>query len=254
MSVEVIRSRIPGRTLMECWPSLSWKHVVVLACRLKLYVWRMRRLTRKTAGSVIYGEECSPWLEGDWNRVPSHATLAEYAAILNFWINFVPDEESLEGEEEDAAQLKASSCEGPIPLANIEAEKDFVFTNNSLTPDNLMIGNGILSQYDIYLTKWDRAGYYPPGFEQRSMLHFDAPDSWDAHDRWRWSVFAMLVTGFRPGWGSQGLEKVFANIRDSMGMGRTDSVLKGFTENKYRQGRSRYSMTALDLIEGDVFA
>lgn len=223
--------------------------MLVLACRLKLYVWRMRRLTRKTAGSIIYGEECSPWLEGDFQRVPPYATLTEYASILNFWLNFA--DESVEADKTDA-QLKAS-CEGPIPLENIETEKDFVFTNNSLTPDNLIIGDGILSQYDIYLTKWDRAGYYPPGFEQKSMLQFDAPDNWAAYDHWRWSVFTTIVTGFRPGWGSEGLEKVFSSIRDSMGMGRTDSVLKGFTENKYRQGRSYYSMTSLDMIEGDIF-
>ncbi|KDR79903.1 hypothetical protein GALMADRAFT_242017 [Galerina marginata CBS 339.88] len=181
-----IQDFVQGKTLKECWSSLSFFMQFRVACTLRGYISQMRRLTRAFPGSVEGGAIMGFNFDLDMYNGPYGSSLRfqqwlEEVAYYGWRCHF---QNYLSGIEDGRIERGEPSPNEPVFTDIIE---DLVFTHGDISPSNLVLSNdGVLWMID-----WCDSGYYPTWAEPLAIHRYTKEaQSWN-HLRW-------LFAGPRP--------------------------------------------------------
>ena len=180
-SIFCIMDRIPGEPLDTLWPKLGWLASLQVAFKLRRFVCRLRSVTSASSGSHTTGT-CRSYFLDDLFGLPSHASLHQVNAFLNFWANFVNFRQEIK-----KTQAEHSVCPKPIFSSN----RPLVFTHHDLAPRNIILDN----EGHLWLIDWDLAGFYPRCFEYAGMHNFQAA-GWENSALRRWKLLTWIAGGF----------------------------------------------------------
>lgn len=172
-----VMDRIPGRTLEELWPSLSWFNTIKLAFQLRRFVQHLRSITSPVAGSLATGECRSFWLE-DRYGLPIRCGPRDMEYFFGFWTNFTSMRKAIQ------------TADQPIIPTQILPAEPFVFTHHDLAPRNILLS----PSGELWLLDWDYAGFYPIYFEYAAMQNFNM--QWGFFARLRWYLFSWIAAGY----------------------------------------------------------
>lgn len=231
--VYLIVDRIPGKTLEETWPDLSWIRSVQLALQLRRWITTLRSISSPTAGGLHTGQCRSFWLD-DHYKLPPGASPGDLTAYLRFWDAFISIRQELKKSPQQHLAVIQSARSTPLDVEKL------VLTHHDLAPRNIILD----TSGRPWLIDWDLAGFYPPYFEYAAMNNFTVPRTWGWFARLRWSLFTWTAAGF-----FYKQRRLLASIRHKIlrySAGRRRSVEVGATKRWRREKAESFGDSSPD--------
>ncbi|KAK7689161.1 hypothetical protein QCA50_007852 [Cerrena zonata] len=169
----LLMDRIEGRTLEDCWNSLSFFMQFRIACTMRCYMKQLRGLTGTAPGNpdrCIGGNifECNEW--GPFNNARQFRRFCE-ASARSQWI----------ARTIQYTQNRAVA-QPPPPVISPE-DWSLSFAHGDIHMGNLMLSKDSV----LWMVDWGSSGYYPSWMETAYIdtISNTHPKSWN---RWKWFI------------------------------------------------------------------
>ncbi|KAI0777645.1 kinase-like domain-containing protein [Trametes elegans] len=186
----IIMDYIPGRTLKEAWPTMSFFAKLRVAFVLRRYIRQLRSIRHpRTAvpGPMGPGLEAlrghSPLYGPINDTLGPFSSYAEYAAFWNERHAYGMTPHNATPEEEAAIAASLIPFDDSAPL---------VFTHNDLAMRNIIVGD----DGRLWLIDWGFAGFYPPWFEFVNLrLSWLCEKARERRRDWLWDLCIPFICG-----------------------------------------------------------
>ncbi len=186
LTYSLVTDFIQGKPLNQCWESLGIYMQFRIACTLRTYVLKMRRLTQATPGSPNGGHVHGFVFSNGLYSGPFAS-----AATFQRYIHRVTYHGWLAEWNSYAEALKDGRPTGPRPEQPtfIDSDNALVFTHADISPSNLILSDeGIL-----WLIDWATCGFYPEWIESLAMYRYAGERSPK-----RWNYLTWFAVGPLP--------------------------------------------------------
>ncbi|KZT30045.1 hypothetical protein NEOLEDRAFT_302483 [Neolentinus lepideus HHB14362 ss-1] len=167
--VYLLQQFVPGRTLHDAWPSLSWWHRFRVLLTFRYYIYQLRRMTERVGPPSFPGppscDGIPKYCKGRLLNSAGCGPFQSYRELARWYQNRL-----LVMQRFRKQGLGLAPFDSTVPLA---------FTHMDLHLRNLILGD----DRQLWVIDWAEAGWYPSWFEAASMSmyaksHPDSSRSW----------------------------------------------------------------------------
>ncbi|KAF3319661.1 hypothetical protein TWF173_000274 [Orbilia oligospora] len=183
----IISRYIPGKSLKRLLPQIDREETIRLAFQLRSMLETMHQKTNRYAGGIgtLAFDRGGIFMTWDEIGLPKGTTTAkDIANVVNYRWGYRRETHGDRGETPEKMEwdIKNGPLAPNLPL---------VFTNYGLMPRRLIRDNN----GDLWITRWDNAGWYPACFDRASMIVGIFRKDRRAHQEWK--LFISIANGYK---------------------------------------------------------
>ena len=167
----LITDYVPGRTLEECWDSLSMFMQFRIACTLRGYIKQLQSLKGSTPGApdgYVRGALFNNTIWGPFTDARQFRCFCEASARYE-WIDRM------------SQHIENPVNSRPLPIVPSNNDWSLSFVHGDLGPKNIILSD----ENVLWIVNWGSSGYYPSWMEGTHMGSDSHTQPW-SWNWWRW--------------------------------------------------------------------